>query len=55
MRRVNIAWTTEIPDQQIIEAINQMFTRLRGKPVTMLVGQGQHINGLPEGNIYVEA
>lgn len=54
MRRVNLAWNTEIPDQTIINAIQAMFTALRGKPVTLTVGKGLHINGLPEGNIYID-
>lgn len=54
MRRVSLAWNIELDERQVINAIQAMFTALRGKPVVMTVGKGLHINGLPEGNIYVE-
>ena len=54
MRNVNLAWNTDVPDAQIIKALKDMFTQLRGKPVVMTIGQGVAVNGLPQGHIYVE-
>ena len=54
MRTVTLAWNTEIPDAQMVKALQGMFTTLRGKPVVMTVGKGVAVNGLPLGHIYVE-
>lgn len=49
MRHVSIAFDHDVPEYLVIEAIKKTLS-----PRNIIVGQGILVNGLPEGNIYVE-
>lgn len=55
MRTVVLAWNIEIGEGTIVQTVNDMFTKLTGRKPNIIIGRGLIQNGLPEGNIYVEA